>query len=168
MPRRRVTPDSTLSPLYYVFAASQQAKVLLGEALAGAALTPEEYAVYSAVRELGPVTPTELARHLGMPVTTALDAVRTMARRGHVERSGHPHDRRSYVLRLTPDGHRAHDDTEVLFSRADIRLGAHLGAKRAEVIEALAALLDAGEATIDDMRSGAEVRAMRSPIGARS
>ena len=40
--------------------------------------------MYSALREMEPVSPTELARHLGMPVTTALDGVRAMAGHGHV------------------------------------------------------------------------------------
>jgi DNA-binding MarR family transcriptional regulator len=158
-PRPRRPADSTLSPLYYVFAASQQAKVLLGEALAGAELGPEEYAVYSAARELGPVTPTELARHLGMPVTTALDMVRAMVRRQHVEKVANPRDGRSYLVQLTPEGHRVHDETEELFARADIQLEVRLGGRRQEVIDTLVALLDAGEAAIDDLRAAGTDRA---------
>jgi len=136
-----------------VFAASQQAKLLVGEALAGAELTGEEYAVYSALRELEPATPTELARHLGMPVTTALDYVRSMLRKEHAAKLAHPRDQRSYHLKLTKAGHRAHDDTARLFERADLRLSAQLGTKRAAIIRALADLLDAGEAAIDEFRA---------------
>jgi DNA-binding MarR family transcriptional regulator len=141
--------------LYYVFAASQQAHTLLAEALVGAPLTAEEYAVYSALRELERATPTELARHLGMPVTTALDYVRVMVGRDHAAKHAHPRDQRSYQLELTAPGHRAHDDTERLFAAADRLLAARLGARRPAVIRALGDLLDAGEAAIDDFRQQA-------------
>jgi DNA-binding MarR family transcriptional regulator len=152
MPQR--APDhSTLSPLFYVFAASQQAGMLLEVAFEDAPLHPEEYAMYSALREMEPVSPTELARHLGMPVTTALDGVRAMARRGHVSRIDHPDDGRSYFLVLTEPGQRAHDATERHFSGVDERLAAHLGAGRETVIRALADLLDAGDATLAQLRT---------------
>ena len=107
----RAPANSTLSPLFYVFAASQQAGTLVGMALRGAPLQPAEYAMYSALRELEPASPTELARHLGMPVTTALDGIRAMVGSGHATRIDNPDDGRSYFLVLTRSGHRAHDET---------------------------------------------------------
>ena len=75
------TPGSPLSPLYYLFTASRQAWALLDEAMDGSPLRAEEYATYGAVLDLQPVTPTELARHLSLPTTTALDAVPRDGRR---------------------------------------------------------------------------------------
>jgi DNA-binding MarR family transcriptional regulator len=149
----RAPANSTLSPLFYVFAASQQAGTLVGMALRGAPLQPAEYAMYSALRELEPVSPTELARHLGMPVTTALDGIRAMVGHGHATKIANPDDGRSYFLVLTRSGHRAHDETERHFSRVDLRLSEHLGSKRATVIRALADLLDAGDATLAELQS---------------
>ena len=51
-------------------------------AMAGSPLRPDEYAAYSVVFELRTVTMSELARRLGMPVTTAADYVRAMLTRG--------------------------------------------------------------------------------------
>jgi DNA-binding MarR family transcriptional regulator len=153
----RAPATSTLSPLFYVFAASQQAGTLVGMALQGAPLQPAEYAMYSALRELEPVSPTELARHLGMPVTTALDGIRAMVGNGHASKIDNPDDGRSYFLVLTRSGHRAHDETERRFRRVDLRLAEHLGSKRATVIRALADLLDAGDVTLEELRSRAVV-----------
>lgn len=138
--------ESTLSPLYWVFAASQQAKQLLGNALDGAPLDASEYALYSAILDLEPVTPTALSRRLGMPVTTALDALRALERHGHIERSRNPRDGRSYLLALNAAGRAAHDATHDYFSIVDERLSAQLGDRRADVIAALQELVEAGQA----------------------
>ncbi len=152
---RRLPAPATLSPMYHLFAASQQVGALLAEALAGAPLDAAGYALYSAVRETQPTTPTDLAKHLGMPVTTVLDALATMQRNGHLARLRNPRDGRSYLVRLTEAGDAVHDQTEAAFSRADLRLGAHLGTDRTDVIAALAALKSAGEHALDEMRTAA-------------
>lgn len=142
--------------MYHLFAASQRVGALLAEALAEAPLDAGGYAFYSALRETQPTSPTDLARHLGMPVTTVLDTLTGLQRREHVARLRNPRDRRSYLVRLTDAGEQAHDQTEVLFSEADARLVARIGGRREELIELLAAVKDAGEAALDDLR---EVRA---------
>ncbi len=140
--------------MYFVFAASQQVGALLAEALADAPLDPAAYAFYSAVRETQPTSPTDLARHLGMPVTTVLDTLGAMQRRDHVVRVRNPRDGRSYLVRLTEAGERVHDETEAMFSVADERLLAHLGDRRADLVDTLSVLKDAAEAALDDLRTG--------------
>ncbi len=137
---------STLSPLYWVFAASQQAKQLLGDALDGAPLDATDYALYSAILDLQPVTPTALAKRLGMPVSTVLDALRSLDRRGHIERSRNPRDGRSYLLALNAEGRAAHDGTHAYFIVVDERLSAQLGDRRDDIIAALQHLVEAGQA----------------------
>ncbi len=83
-----------------------------------AGLRPDEYAAYSVLFEAGPVTMTEMARELGMPVTTAADYVRAMQARGHLRRDAHPSDSRSYLLALTPAGTRAHKKANGFFESA--------------------------------------------------
>jgi DNA-binding MarR family transcriptional regulator len=61
---------------------------------------------------------TELARELGMPVTTAADFVRAMRERGHVRRTPHPTDSRSHLLTLTAAGLRTHRKASLAFARA--------------------------------------------------
>ncbi|MBK9971124.1 MAG: MarR family transcriptional regulator [Acidimicrobiaceae bacterium] len=130
--------------MYFLFAASQRVGALLAEALADAPLDAGGYAFYSALRETQPTSPTDLARHLGMPVSTVLDTLSGLQRREHVARLRNPRDRRSYLVRLTDAGEQVHDETEVLFSEADAQLLAHLGGRRAELIEVLSLLKDAG------------------------
>ena len=138
--------------MYFMFAASQQVGALLAEALADAPLDASSYAFYSAVRETQPTSPTDLARHLGMPVTTVLDTLRTLQRRDHIARVRNPRDGRSYLVRLTDAGEQAHDTTEVFFNEADDRLRVHLGSQREAAIVALTALRDAGATALHELR----------------
>jgi DNA-binding MarR family transcriptional regulator len=59
-----------------------------------------------------------MARHLGMPVTTAADYVRAMQSRGHLRKEPHPDDSRAHLLALTPAGVRAHRTANARFERA--------------------------------------------------
>src|SRR5687767_7826853 len=106
-----------LSILFDVFELAQRVRTLLGTAMRDAGIRPDEYAAYSVVFEREQVTATELARTLGMPVTTAADYVRTMLERGHLSRLAHPRDNRAYLLALTADGRRAHQRASTCFDR---------------------------------------------------
>ena len=139
--------------MYFLFAASQRVGALLAEALVDAPLDAAGYAFYSAVRETQPTSPTDLAHHLGMPVTTALDTLGGMQRRDHVARLRNPRDRRSYLVRLTDAGEQVHDETQARFSEADALLLAHLAGRRADIIDALSALKVAGENALDELRA---------------
>jgi len=93
-------------------------RTLLTAAMRDSRLRPDEYAAYSVLFEAGPVTMTEMARELGMPVTTAADYVRAMQARGHLRRDAHPSDSRAYLLALTPAGKRAHRQANGFFESA--------------------------------------------------
>jgi DNA-binding MarR family transcriptional regulator len=155
---RRLPAPETLSPLYFLFAASQAAGTMLDEALADAPLDSAGYALYSAVRETQPTTPTDLARHLGMPVTTVLDAVAAMLRKEHLVKLRNPRDRRSYLVRLSDDGERIHDDTHRRFAEVDRRLQAHLGERRSAVLATMKELKSASELVLDELRATAAGR----------
>jgi DNA-binding MarR family transcriptional regulator len=103
-----------------VFALGQRTRTLLQTAMRGCGIRPDEYAAYSVVFEAPEpgVTMTEVARQLGMPVTTAADYVRSMQTRGHLRRYSHPGDGRAFVLRLTPTGLRAHRKASAAFGTA--------------------------------------------------
>src|SRR5260370_7224047 len=103
--------DRRISLLFDVFVVNQRLRALLGHALSDSDLRPDEYAVYSVVFEHGALTPTELASYLAMPVTTTLDYLRAMARRGHAKRARNPPDGRSYRVSLTPEGLSPHPRT---------------------------------------------------------
>jgi DNA-binding MarR family transcriptional regulator len=131
------------SVLFDLFAASQRVRTLLVAAMDGSGLTPDEYAVYSALLEFEPLSPTEMAQVVGMPPTTMSHYVREMRERAHVEEEPNPRDGRSRMLRLTASGHTAHRRANLAFEEAYSRFVVHLGkpedAKRAlEEIEAAA------------------------------
>jgi DNA-binding MarR family transcriptional regulator len=116
------------SLLFDVFALNQAVGRLMAAAMRDGPLTPAEYAVYSAVFELEAASPTQLAARLGMRLTTFMDQLRPMERRGHARRVGHPTDGRSYRVVLTAAGLEAHRAANRLFERADEALRASMGA----------------------------------------
>lgn len=102
--------------------------------LEGAGLRGDEYAVYSVLFDLGPLTATEMAGNLGMPLTTVLDYLRVMEKRRHIHRTADPRDGRARQIRLNPAGlaafNRAHDAWERMATLLDSRLGSSLGRVR--------------------------------------
>ena len=93
-----------ISLLHDFFVTSQRLRRVLADALAGAGMRPDEYAVYSLLFEKGPLTATEMAELLGMALTTVLDYLRGLDRAGHLVRTAHPFDGRSTELSLNRSG----------------------------------------------------------------
>lgn len=90
--------------LFEIFWSNQKRARLIETALEGIDLPPEDYPFYVLIGAEGPLTPTDLAVRLEMPLSTVLFRVRRIERRGHAERVRHPGDGRSFLLRLTPSG----------------------------------------------------------------
>jgi DNA-binding MarR family transcriptional regulator len=105
-----------------VFVLEQAVGRLLGAAMAGGPLNPAEYAAYSVVFDEEAVTPTVMSRRLGMPLTTVIDQVRSMERRGHLRRVPNPADGRSFKVVLTGEGLAAHRGANRQFEAAHARL----------------------------------------------
>jgi DNA-binding MarR family transcriptional regulator len=145
------TKQSLLSPLFYLFTANQRAHALLNRAMQDSPLTSEEYAAYSAIFEVDRITPTDFARTMGLPLTTALDHVRSMLKRRHIRKLRNPRDQRSYLIELTDAGLKAHRDARAHFAPADDRLIAILGSQRKQVSEALVVLMNAAERALDEL-----------------
>jgi DNA-binding MarR family transcriptional regulator len=114
----RPRAGSDTSILFDVFALGQQVRTLLHAAMRDAGMRPDDYAVYSVLFEAGPVTLTEAASRLGMPVTTAADYVRAIHARGHLSKERHPSDSRAFLLTLTRAGTGAHRRASACFERA--------------------------------------------------
>jgi DNA-binding MarR family transcriptional regulator len=106
------------SLLFDLFAANQRVRSLLTTAMDGAGLKPDEYAVYSALVEFEPVSPTEIAAIVGMPATTLSHYIRSMRERGHIDERRNPQDSRSRVLTLTMSGRSAHRRANHAFMQA--------------------------------------------------
>lgn len=91
-------------PLLLVYALSRQSGQLLATCFEGAPLTPDDFAVYSALRLLAPATPSSLASTLGMKQSTLSGYLRRMEQRRHLIRRPHPRDGRSALIGLTASG----------------------------------------------------------------
>ena len=111
-------PVSSPSLFFEVYALGQAVRRLLTTAMASSPLTPEEYAIYSAVFEDESLTPTRMARRLGMPLTTAMDHIARLEARGHARRTVSASDRRATLVSLTAGGLAAHRAANYSFERA--------------------------------------------------
>jgi len=126
-------------PFLLLFALGQQQGNLLQQSMADAPLLPSEFAVYSTLRLMQPVTPTQLARTLGMKATTLSSALVRMANAGHLKRRRNPADGRSVVLELSAAGQRATEACFDSFSSAIEAFRRNLEVDEAEFLRHLEA-----------------------------
>lgn len=93
-----------ISLLFDFFVTAQRVKRVLTDALSESGMRPDEYAVYSLLFERGPLTATEMAGFLAMPLTTVLDYLKEMTAAGHLVRTSHPFDGRAVQVSLNRSG----------------------------------------------------------------
>src|SRR5512134_3328730 len=101
--RREEVTELRPGILLQVFVAGQLAGDLL-RAEFGQTMSPDRFAVQSMIGALGPITPGELARRLGMAPTTVSSWLARLERDGVVGRSPNPDDGRSQLVELTARG----------------------------------------------------------------
>ena len=160
---------TTYSLFFDVFVLGQRVRELLAASMATSPLRPDEYAIYSVVFEDEAVSPTAMAAQLSMPLTTVVDAIRTMERRGHVRRIPNPRDGRSYLVVLTGDGLRAHADAHALFEVGYRSFVAELPEGEPAAQSEVAKLLEAAARAIHATAvGGSDPRVAVSPRGSRS
>lgn len=126
--------------LFDLWLASRATTGLLDDALAPSGLSADEFGIYSVLTTADSLTPSELAQWMSAPPTTVSSYVKRLESRGHLKRARNPEDGRSYVLRLTPAGHRAHQAAGACFLPVLDHVVATLGSKEPGVRRALAAL----------------------------
>jgi len=143
MPRR-----ADVSLLYDLFVVSQRVRRALAAGMAGSGMRADEYAVYSLLFMYGPMTATEMARQLGLPLTTVLDYLKTIDTAGHLDRGRHPDDGRAVQLALNSKGVAAHARANKHWEVVRKQVEGALRMPKAEIREALRALDDAAAATL--------------------
>ena len=129
--------EEDVDVLFMVWLVSRSTENLLDTALAATGVTGDEFAIYSVLNAAPDITPTELARWMAAPPTTVSSYLRRFESRGHVSRSLNPADRRSYRIRLTAAGRRAHKAAADRFGPVLGRVTDALGEQEVEVQEAL-------------------------------
>ncbi len=112
--------------LLQIFVLSQVTGALVEEIVEGSGIAGNEFAVHSTVTALGPLTPTELARHLGTPPTTLSATIARLVEKGQLRRRRNPEDGRSYVLEATARGRRTQERNGARLSAALRRLESDL------------------------------------------
>ena len=162
---RMANPGRDISLLFDLFVVNQRVRRLVSDALAGVSLRADEYAVYSLLFEQAPLTATEMARRMAMPLTTVLDYLSAMDARGHLRRQRHPHDGRAQQLSLTMAGVTEHRRTNRAWEVMRKRLEASLPMSEKSIRRALPALDDAVAAALADYESPALPPPLRGRVG---
>jgi DNA-binding MarR family transcriptional regulator len=140
------------SVLFDLYVASQLTGQLLEIELEGSDVPVEDFALYNALVHFGEVTPTRLARHLGMPLSTLLFRFGRIEERGHAVRERNPRDGRSLLLRLSDAGLLAHERAKPPFTAAAEGVSRQLTLQRDVVRDAVADLARAVGAALDEAR----------------
>jgi DNA-binding MarR family transcriptional regulator len=142
----KLQPGLFLQP----FVVSQLIGTVLEDVVEGSGISSPEFAVTSSINILVSVTPTELARTLGMAPTTLSATIDRLVRKGQVRRRPNPDDGRSYVLELTAKGKATNARIGTRFEKAIGAVRANLEGDPADVLAAMRLLEDALRATIAD------------------
>jgi DNA-binding MarR family transcriptional regulator len=148
-------PARQISLLFDLFVLNQRIRRLVTVALAEVSLRADEYAVYSLLHEQGPLTATEMARQMAMPLTTVLNYLRAMDARGHLRREPDPRDGRAQRLSLTIGGVTEHQRTYRAWGVMWTRLKRAMPMPVHEVRVALQALDDGVASALDDFELAA-------------
>lgn len=114
-------------------------------------LSARDSSILVHLSETVPVTPTELAAHLGVRRSTLSAAIHRLGRLGYLRRSLMPRDRRTVALTLTPQGAEAMAATSVLDSeRVDAVLTRLSRNQRKRALEGLVLLAEASKKTMSE------------------
>jgi DNA-binding MarR family transcriptional regulator len=150
---QRERPDLDVAPLHVLSRVSRLARRLdldRAQAFAQHSLEGWEFDVLSALRRAGEpheLSPGQLVRQTLVTSGTMTNRVDRLERRGLVERSPDPRDRRGVIVRLTPEGQRAVDAAMADLLERERHLLAELpAAEREDLADLLRRLLSPFEA----------------------
>ncbi len=141
-----------VSLLFDFFVTAQRLRRVLSDGLAASGMRPDEYAVYSLLFEHEPLTATEMAELLGMPLTTVLDYVKEMSSATHIVRTAHPFDGRAVQLSLSRSGVAAQKRANAHWERVRKPIEENLAMPIATVRKALRALDESAESAGQQIR----------------
>jgi DNA-binding MarR family transcriptional regulator len=151
---RRPRQDGLFEPGLFLqfFLAAQPIGRLIDQAIRDSSMSAAEYAVLSAIDELAPVTPADIARLTGVPRPTLTAHIERLSRAGQIKRRRNPGDGRSYLLDLTAKGRRTMTQNGRALLAAQQALEAHLADDAGQLTAMLGHLRAAAEAAHEDQR----------------
>jgi len=144
-----------VSLLFDLFVVSQRVRRVLADGMAGSGMRPDEYAVYSLLFMEGPITATEMALQLGLPLSTVLDYLKSIDAAGHLDRDRHPDDGRAVQVALNSKGIAAHRRANKYWEVVRKRIEGSLRIPKNDVRAALVALDDAAATALKTGRARA-------------
>jgi DNA-binding MarR family transcriptional regulator len=154
MPRAACTDgldEPNLFPQFFL--TGQPIARLVERDIAHSNLKSTEYALLSAVDELEPVMPSDIARVTGMPRPTLTPYFERLLGTGLIARIPNPHDGRSYMITLTPGGRRIKVESGRALDVALRNLMSHLEGDPDDLTGALGRLRHAAEAALEEQPS---------------
>jgi DNA-binding MarR family transcriptional regulator len=116
-------------------------------------------AILTHVRDRSPVSPTEISRVSGAPITTLRDNIQRLVDRKLVRRAPNAADGRSYLLRLTPRGGAVTQQAGDALLEAYLALERHLPRPREEYERMFDEVNQALEDALEDLLETRAVRA---------
>jgi DNA-binding MarR family transcriptional regulator len=130
---------------------SQYVGQIVEHQLAPLGVPPSLIALVTHVRDLEPVSPSELARVAGTPTTTLRDNIQRLVDRRLVRRVPNPDDGRSYLLKITARGRATLEAADPALLAAYLALEEQLPRPREEyeqLLEELNAALEGALGTL--------------------
>jgi DNA-binding MarR family transcriptional regulator len=134
--------------LLQAWTAAQRIDQLVTRELKAADVWTPAFALLSMIHIREPITPTALAREMGLALTTLTDRLVELFDLGHIERTANPDDGRSYLIRTTPAGRRAVDSAAPVIRQVHGDVEGRLGRPLEEIDAAIAELTRAVEAAL--------------------
>jgi DNA-binding MarR family transcriptional regulator len=135
-----VARPQRISFLLQLVALNQRMEALVTRELARDGVTVRDYALLSTIGAFGPLTLTDAAETLGMPLTTVSDAGRRLVDRGAAERLPNREDGRSHLLVLTEAGDAEWRRGWPALRRTNAAIERHLALSEGEARDAIAAI----------------------------
>jgi DNA-binding MarR family transcriptional regulator len=119
-------------------------------------------AILTHVRDRSPVSPTEISRVSGAPMTTLRDNIQRLVDRKLVRRAPNPVDGRSYLVKLTPRGGAVTQAAGDALHEAYLALESHLPRPREEYERMFDELNEALEEALEDLLAARDVPEARA------
>jgi DNA-binding MarR family transcriptional regulator len=135
---------------------------ILDAKLASVGIPPFLLAILTHVRDLEPVSPTEISRASGAPMTTLRDNIQRLVDRKLVRRVPNPADGRSYLVRLTARGGAIMQAADPALLEAYLALERRLPRARAEYERTFDELNEALELTLEDVLASRGLHARKA------
>jgi DNA-binding MarR family transcriptional regulator len=108
------------------------------DAVAPCEITPGQFGVLVLIRANAGLSQTELGEAIGTDRSTMVTVMDRLERHGWVVRAPSPNDRRSYALKLSPEGERLVDELTARIREHERRMAADLSAaERRQLIDLL-------------------------------